>query len=66
MITGIIIKALLGLFIWLVLGQILCKQLKLKKNTKTFVNIACKIVGIAIVIFAGIDLVKLLINFHGL
>jgi hypothetical protein len=66
MITGIIIKALLGLFIWLVLGQILCKQFKLKKNTKTFVNTACKIVGIAIVIFAGIDFVKLLMNFLGL
>jgi hypothetical protein len=63
--TTIIIKALLGLFIWLVLGEILCKQFKLKKNTKTFVNIACKIVGIAVVVFAGIDLVKfLLLNFH--
>ena len=49
--TGIIIKALIGLFIWLVLGQIICKQFKLKKNTKIFVNISCKIVGIAVVVF---------------
>jgi len=47
---GIIIKALLGLFIWLILGQILCKQFKFKKNKKTFVNIAGQIVGILMVV----------------
>lgn len=60
----IIIKALVGLFIWLVFGEILCKQCKLKKNAKKFVNIACKIVGIAIVVIAGIDFIRLLLNFH--
>jgi len=64
MMTGIIIKVLIGLFIWLVLGQIISKQFKLKKNTKLFVNIACEIVGIAVVAFASIDLIKLLLNFR--
>lgn len=62
--TGIIVKVLIGLFIWLVLGQIICKQFKLKKNTKIFVNISCKIVGIAVVVFSSIDLIKLLLNFR--
>jgi len=62
--TGIIIKALIGLFIWLVLGQIICKQFKLKKNIKIFINISCKIVGIAVVVFSSIDLIKLLLNFR--
>ena len=61
--TGIIIKTLLGLFVLLVLGQILCKQFKLKKNAKTFIEIACKIIGILTIVYAGIDLVKLLLNF---
>jgi len=62
--TGIIIKALLGLFIWLVLPGLIYKKRKYKKRTpQYFVNIACQIVGILIVVFAGIDLVKWLLNF---
>jgi TRAP-type C4-dicarboxylate transport system permease large subunit len=61
--AGILIKTFFGLFVWLVLGQIFCKQFKLKKNTKTFVNIACKIVGILMIVYAGADLVKWLLNF---
>jgi hypothetical protein len=61
--TGIIIKAILGLFIWLVLAQILNKQFKLKKNAKKFTNLACKIAGIAVVVFACIDFVKTIIEF---
>jgi hypothetical protein len=62
--TGIIIKAIVGLFIWLMLPQIISKRRKLKKNTKTFFKIVCFIVGIAVIAFAGIDLVKLLLNFN--
>ena len=61
--TEIVIKVLLGLFVWLVFGQILCKQFKLKKDTKTFIDITCKIVGILMIVYAGIDLVKWLLNF---
>lgn len=61
--TGIIIKALFGLFVWLVLNQILYEQFKLKKNIKTFVNITCKIIGILMIVYACIDLVKWLLDF---
>jgi len=62
--TGVIFKVIIGLFIWLVLPQIICKQGKFKKNTKKFVHITCQIVGIAIIVLAGIDFVKTLLNFH--
>ncbi|MDR0873399.1 MAG: hypothetical protein LBN27_08040 [Prevotellaceae bacterium] len=63
--TGIIIKVLLGLFVWLVLPRLIYKKRKYKKNTaQYFANIACKIVGIAMLVFAGIDLVRLLLNYH--
>jgi hypothetical protein len=62
--VAIIIKVILGLFIWLALEEILSKQLKLKKSTKKFVSLSCKIAGLAVVLFAGIDFVKLLLSFH--
>lgn len=62
--VGVIIKAIIGLFVWLMLPQIIYKQRKFKKNTKTFINIVFKIIGIAVIIFAGIDFVKLVLNFH--
>jgi len=62
--VGIVIKAIIGLFIWLMLPQIISKKRKLKRNTKTFFNIACFILGIAIIALAGIDLVKFLLNFN--
>jgi hypothetical protein len=61
--AGIIIKVLFGLFVWLVLGEFFCKQFRLKKNIKTFVNIACKIVGILMIVYAGVGLIKWLLNF---
>jgi hypothetical protein len=57
--TGIIIKALLGLFVWMVLPMLIYK----KRTPQHFVNIACKIVGILMLGFAGVDLVKWLLNF---
>lgn len=62
--TGIIIKVLLGLFVWMVLPRLIYKKRKYKKNTpQYFANIACKIVGVAVVVFAGVDFVKMLLNF---
>jgi len=59
----VIIKVLIGLFIYLALPSLICKKRKYKKNTwQHFVNLACKIVGIAVMVYAGFDLIKLLLN----
>ena len=61
--AGIIIKLLIGLFIYIALPSLICKKRKYKKNTwQHFVNIACKIVGIAVMVYTGFDLIKLLLN----
>jgi hypothetical protein len=63
--TGIIIKILLGLFVWMVLPGLIYKKRKYKKNTpQYFANVACKIVGILMIVFAGIDFIRWLLNFH--
>ena len=63
--TGIVIKALLGLFVWLVFPSLIYKKRRYKKcSPQYFVNIACKIVGILVIVYAGIDLVKWLLNFR--
>lgn len=62
--TGIIIKVLLGLFVWGVLLRLIYKKRKYKKNTQQyFVNIYIKIIGVTVVFFAGMDFVKMLLNF---
>lgn len=59
----ILIKVLIGLFIYIALPSLICKKKKYKKNTwQHFVNLACKIVGVAVMVYAGFDLIKLLIN----
>ena len=61
--VGIIIKVLIGLFIYIALPSLICKKRKCKRNTwQHFVNIACKIVGAAVMVYAGFDLIKLLLN----
>ncbi|MDR2511990.1 MAG: hypothetical protein LBC89_05990 [Bacteroidales bacterium] len=62
--TGIIIKAILGLFVWMVLPRLIYKKRKYKKLTpQYFVNIVCMIVGIAMLVLAGIDLIHYLLSF---
>ncbi|MDR1809590.1 MAG: hypothetical protein LBR34_04195 [Prevotella sp.] len=62
--TGIIIKVLLGLFVWMLLPQLIYKKRRPKKKSpQHFVGIACKIVGVAVIVFAVIDLIKLLLTF---
>ncbi|MDR1847645.1 MAG: hypothetical protein LBR17_05960 [Bacteroidales bacterium] len=62
--AGIIIKAILGLFVWMVLPRLIYKKRKYKKRTpQYFVNIACIIVGIALIVLAGIDLIYYLLSF---
>ena len=63
--TGITIKVLLGLFVWLALLSLIYKKRRYKKRSpEYFVNIACNIVGILIIVYACIDLVKWLFNFR--
>ena len=61
--TGVITKVLIGLFIWMVLPGLIYKKRKYKKNTpQFFAHIACKILGIATIVFAGIDFVKYVLD----
>jgi hypothetical protein len=58
-----IVKIVLGLFIWMVLPQLIFKKRKYQKNTpQFFANIACKIVGIAIIAFAILNLIQSLLS----
>jgi len=62
--TPIIIKAILGLFIWMVLPNLIFqKKSKKKAPYKRFATIVCTGLGVLILVFAGIDLVKILLNF---
>lgn len=61
--VGLIIKILIGLFIYIALPSLICKKRKYKKYTwQHFVNLASKIVGVAVMVYAGFDLIKLLLN----
>jgi hypothetical protein len=61
--AGILIKILIGLFFYLALPSLICKKRKYKKNTwQHFVNISCKIIGVAVMVCAGFDLIKMLLN----
>jgi hypothetical protein len=62
--TGIVIKAIIGLFLWLVLPNLLFKKGKKKKSPyRKFTFIACTIIGILILVYAGIDLIQTLFSF---
>lgn len=57
----IVLKILIGLFIWLYLPDLLTKKLKAKKNQKRFFNSACAILGLLLLFYAGVDIIKLII-----
>ena len=60
---GVIIKVLIGLFIYIALPSLICKKRSYKRNTwQHFVNLACRIIGVDVMVYAGIDLIKLLLN----
>lgn len=62
--TAFIIKVLLGLFVWLVLPGLIYKKRRYKKNTlQYFTYIACKIIGILMIILAGVSMVEWLLNY---
>jgi hypothetical protein len=60
---GVIIKFIIGLFIWLVLPVILIpKKGRNKKKIGTFIDITCKIGALVVFIYAAIDLIKFIVN----
>ena len=52
--TGIVLKVIIALFIWWVLPSLIVK----KKSSlwKKWLNVVCTIVGILILVYAGVDL----------
>ncbi|MDR1723184.1 MAG: hypothetical protein LBR84_04495 [Tannerella sp.] len=66
--AAIVFKIILGLFIWLVLPDLIIKGKgkgkgkKKKSPYRKFVNIACAILGIVIVASGGYDLLTMLLS----
>jgi hypothetical protein len=61
--TGAIIQVILGLFIWMVLPGLIYKKRKYQRNTpQFFVHLSCKIVGIAIIVFAVLNFIRSLLS----
>jgi len=61
--TGAVIKSVIGLFIWIVLPRLIYKKRVYRAKTpQYFAHLACKIIGIAMIVFACIDLISMLLN----
>jgi len=58
---GAIIKIILGLFIWMALPHLLLQKKKKRKPYKRFITISCKILGIVIIVYGVVGLVKQLL-----
>ena len=52
-----IIEILLGLFIWMALPQLLLQKKK-RKPYKRFITVACKVLGIVMIVYGVLNLVK--------
>lgn len=60
---GVIVKIVIGLFIWMVLPRLIYSKRKYQKNSpQFFVHISCKIIGIAIIAFAILNLIRSLLS----
>ena len=60
-----VIKIIIGLFIWMMLPYLIYNKRKCKKNTpQFFVTISCKIVGIAVIVFAIIGLIQTIFTYN--
>lgn len=62
-----IFKIIIGLFIWMVLPNLIFqKNTKKKAPYKRFTTVVCTIVGILVVVLGSIDLIKSVFNslFH--
>lgn len=57
-----IIKIIIGLFFWLALPGILVKPKSRNKGLKLFIRICCMILGIILILYGSIDIIKDIIN----
>lgn len=61
--VGMIINIIIGLFIWMLLPRLIYGKRKYQKNTpQFFVNIVCKIIGIAVIVFAILKFIQALLS----
>jgi hypothetical protein len=61
--VGVVVKIVIGLFIWMVLPRLIYSKRKYQKNSPQFVlHISCKIIGIAIIPFAILNLISSLLS----
>ena len=57
--VGVVIKIVIGLFIWMVLPRLIYNKRKYQKNSpQFFIHISCKIIGIAIIAFTILNLLQ--------
>jgi hypothetical protein len=56
---GVVVKIVIGLFIWMVLPRLIYSKRKYQKNSpQFFVHISCKIIGIAIIAFTILNFLQ--------
>jgi len=61
--VGVVVKIVIGLFIWMVLPRLIYSKRKYQKNSpQFFVHISCKIIGIAIIAFAILSFISSLLS----
>jgi hypothetical protein len=61
--VGVVVKIVIGLFIWMVLPRLIYSKRKYQKNSpQFFVHISCKIIGIAIIGFAILNFIKTILS----
>jgi hypothetical protein len=57
--VGVVVKIVIGLFIWMVLPRLIYNKRKYQKNSpQFFVYISCKIIGIAIIAFTILNFLQ--------
>ncbi len=62
---GILIKVILGLFVWMVLPKLIFqKRSKKKAPFRSFTFVVCMIIGILFIVYGVIDLFKLLLKWY--
>lgn len=62
-----VVKILIGLFVWMELPRLIYNKRKYQKNSpQFFVHIACKIIGTAVIIFAIITLIRIILSLKSL
>ena len=62
--TAAIVKVIIGMFIWMVLPNLLYKKKKIKSTgPQYFVCITCKIIGIAIVVLSILNFLGTILSY---